>query len=120
LNPAIERAKFIAQALYEKGGEDILVIDIEDKTIIADFFVICTGRSTTQVKALCDHVEEKMAQKEEVAKRREGYGAARWVVLDYSDILVHVFLKEEREFYNLERLWVDNENTIRYPAEAEG
>ena len=114
---ALEHAHLIAKALHEKGAEDILIVDIKDKTIIADCFVICSGLSSPQVKALSDHVEETLEKIGVFVRRKEGYGQGRWIVLDYSDILVHIFHKEERQFYNLERLWVDGENTIQYSEE---
>ena len=89
-----------------------------DKTIIADWFVIASGRSTTQVKALCDELEEKTAEKGMIARRKEGYQEGRWIVMDYGTILVHIFHPEEREYYKLERLWVDDpQNCINYSKE---
>ena len=112
-----EKAFEIAKVLYSKGGEDILLLHVEDMTIIADYFVICTGRSGVQVKALSDHVEDKLAEDEITVIRKEGYNAGRWVVLDYSDVLVHIMLDEEREFYNIERLWVSGTNTVDFLEE---
>lgn len=112
------RANAICKYLYGKKAEDIAMIDVENLTIIAGCFVLASGRSTTQVKALCDEVDEKM-EKEQGMKylRIEGYPAGRWIVLDYGDVLVHIFHEEERKFYNLERLWEDGFNTVRYTEE---
>lgn len=102
----------IAKVLDEKKGEDIQILDIADATVIAESFVIASASNTTQVKALAGEVEEKI---EEQPIRQEGYDAGRWVVLDYGDVLVHIFLREEREFYHLERLWNDGKNMQKYP-----
>ena len=99
----------IVKALDSKRAEDIQVIGIKDLTIIADYFVIANGDSNTQTKALADEVEYKMDLLGIKPERTEGYQTSQWIVLDYGDIVVHVFYKETREFYNLERLWSDGE-----------
>lgn len=102
--------KTIIKALDQKRGEDIKAVYIRDLTIIADYFVIAAGSSTTQTKALADAVEFELKQQHGMEPTRvEGYSAANWIILDYSDIVVHVFYKETREFYNLEKLWQDGE-----------
>ena len=89
-----------------------------DKTIIADWFIIASGRSTTQVKALCDELEEKAAERGLIAQRKEGYQEGRWIVVDFGTILVHIFHPEEREYYKLERLWADDpQHCIDYSKE---
>ena len=108
----------ICSVLDNKKAEDILAVHVGDKTIIADWFVIASGRSTTQVKALCDELEEKTAEKGMIARRKEGYQEGHWIVVDYGTILVHIFHPEEREYYKLERLWVDDpQNCINYSKE---
>ncbi len=108
----------ICGVLDNKKAEDIIAVHVGDKTIIADWFVIASGRSTTQVKALCDELEEKCAEKGMIARRKEGYQEGRWIVVDYGTILVHIFHPEEREYYKLERLWVDDpQNCINYSKE---
>ena len=102
-----EILKTIINTLDSKKAEDIKVIGIKDLTIIADYFVIANGTSTTQTKALADEVEFVLAQKGIRPTRTEGYSSANWILLDYSDIVVHIFYKETREFYSLERLWRD-------------
>lgn len=115
---AKELAQKIAQVLDSKKGQDIMIIDIADMTIIADGFVVASGGSTNQTKALCDEVERVMEEEGIERRRLEGYNPGRWIVMDYEDILVHIFHREEREFYNLERLWDDGTNTIRYGQEV--
>ncbi|MBQ4096078.1 MAG: ribosome silencing factor [Oscillospiraceae bacterium] len=100
----------IVKALDLKRAEDIQVIGIKDLTVIADYFIIANGNSTTQTKALADEVEYQLKEKGVMPTRTEGYQGAQWIVLDYSDIVVHVFYKETRQYYNLERLWSDGEN----------
>ncbi len=102
-----EKLSTIVKALDSKRAEDIRIIEIGDLTIVADYFVIANGTSSTQTKALAEEVEFKMSQLGIEPNRTEGYQGATWVVLDYGDIIVHVFYKETRDHYNLERLWSD-------------
>jgi len=103
-----ELAIVAAKALDEKKGKEIAAIEITDLTALADYFVIASGTSNTQINALCDAVEKAMKeQTEEVLLRREGYRDGTWVLLDYGSLCVHVFSQEAREFYGLERLWKD-------------
>ena len=99
----------IIRALDSKRAEDIQLIGIRDLTIVADYFVIANGTSNTQTKALADAVEFEMKQKGVEPVRIEGYQGATWIILDYGDIVVHVFYKETRNYYKLERLWSDGE-----------
>lgn len=105
-----EKLSTIVKALDSKRAEDIRIIEIGDLTIVADYFVIANGTSSTQTKALAEEVEFKMSQLGIEPNRTEGYQGATWVVLDYGDIIVHVFYKETRDHYNLERLWSDGED----------
>lgn len=98
-------AKRIAEILDSKKGRDIQTINIEKKTIIADYFVICSGTSTTQVKGLADEVAFQLKQQGREPARTEGYDSGSWILLDYLDVVVHVFLQSEREFYSLDKLW---------------
>lgn len=107
-NNSKELAFQIAQILDSKKAEDVRILDISRLTIIADYFVIASGRSELQVKTLCDELDRKLSEQGLAASRRDGYRNARWVVLDYSDVIVHIFHREERAFYNLERLWADS------------
>lgn len=106
MNSSVET---IVKALDLKKAEDIQVIGIRDLTILADYFVIATGSSTTHTRALADEVEFQMKEEGTEPLRTEGYQSSSWIVLDYGDIVVHVFYKETRQFYNLERLWSDGE-----------
>ena len=102
-----EMALQAASAAGDKKADDILIMDLREISLIADYFIISSGRSTTQVKAIADHVEESLTEAGYSLLRREGYNQARWILLDYGDIIVHVFLEEVRRFYDLERLWGD-------------
>lgn len=99
----------IIKALDSKKAEDIQLIGIKDLTIVADYFIIANGTSNTHTKALADEIEFKMKELEIEPTRVEGYQGATWIVLDYGGIVVHVFYKETRSYYNLERLWSDGE-----------
>ena len=114
-----EKAEKICAVLHDRKAQRIVHINVSELTIVADSFVIASGRSTLQVKALCDEVEEKLAQEGQAVRRKDGYAAGRWIVMDYEDVLVHIFHEEERQFYNLERLWVQENNTSYYPPEGE-
>lgn len=105
-----EKLSTIVKALDSKRAEDIRIIEIGDLTIVADYFVIANGTSSTQTKALAEEVEFKMSQLGIEPNRTEGYQGATWVVLDYGDIIVHVFYKETRDHHNLERLWSDGKD----------
>ena len=100
-------AKIAYNALDEKKGEDIKIIDISGISVLADYFVIANGNSDSQVKALVDNVEEQLSKAGFDAKQREGVGLGSWVLLDFGNIIVHVFDKENRLFYDLERIWRD-------------
>lgn len=100
-------AKIAYQALDEKKGEDIKIIDISNVSVLADYFIIANGSNANQVNALVDNVEEELGKHGFDAKQREGYGLGNWVLLDFGEIIVHVFDKESRLFYDLERIWRD-------------
>ena len=103
-----EKAIIAAKALDEKKGKEIGVIEVAELTTLADYFVIATGSSNTQINALCDSVEKAMKeQADERPSRREGHRDGTWVLLDYGWVIVHVFSEEARSFYSLERLWSD-------------
>ena len=97
----------IVEFLDEKKAQEISALNIKGVSVLADYFVICSGSSTTQIKALADYVEEKMGEMGYTHIHKEGYASATWILLDYGDIVVHIFHKESRSFYNLERLWSD-------------
>ncbi|NCA97758.1 MAG: ribosome silencing factor [Clostridia bacterium] len=103
---ASDLAQKIKTILDDKKAKDIDVIDVSDKTILADYFVIATGTSTTHVKALADEVEYLLKEKDQrLVDHVEGFESSRWILLDYGDVVVHVFHSEERDFYSLEKLW---------------
>jgi ribosome-associated protein len=93
--------------LQGKKAKDINVIDIRGISVLADFFIICSGTSTTHIKAIADEVGQKATEMGSIQLHLEGYATARWILMDYGDIVVHVFHEEDRSFYNLERLWSD-------------
>lgn len=95
------------EALEDKKGEDIKVIDISEVSILADYFIIASGNNRNQVQALCDNVEEKLGRMGSIKKQIEGYDNGNWILVDYGDIVIHIFDKENRLFYNLERIWRD-------------
>lgn len=95
------------KALDDKKGRDITVLNTAAQTTLADYFVICNGTSNTQVRALADAVEEAMSKAGEEPHHIEGHRGGVWVLLDYVSVVIHIFMPEAREFYNLERLWSD-------------
>ena len=105
-----QKLEVIIKALDSKRAEDIQAIKIGDLTIIDDYFIIAIGTSNTHTKALAEEVEFKMTQLGIEPSRTEGYQGQTWIVLDYGDVVVHVFYKETRDHYNLERLWSDGTN----------
>ena len=100
---ALKTTEFI----FNKKGFDVVLLDLRELTSFADFFVICSGDSDTQVKAIADEVDRGLRDEGIKCWHREGYQALSWVLLDYVDVVVHVFKKEAREFYSLEKLWGD-------------
>ena len=102
-----ELALIAAKAADDKKADDILIMNMQDITIITDYFMICSGRSGIQVQAIADYIEEKTEEAGVRVNHREGYQEAKWVLLDYGAIIVHVFQDEDRAFYDLERLWAD-------------
>lgn len=104
---AKEMVKTAVAALQDKKGEDIRVIDISGVTVIADYFIIASGSNPNQVQALVDNVEEQTYKAGYDDPRVEGYNTASWVLLDYNDVIVHVFSQDDRLFYDLERIWRD-------------
>ena len=109
----------IAKILYDKKATDILVLNVAHLTVITDYMVIASGRSSLQVKALADDVDDALAMEGVTLRAREGQGEGRWIVLDYGTVLVHIFHPEDRRFYHLERLWEDGENRVALPFLSE-
>ena len=104
-------AKRIADLMISKKAIDVVILDLKKLTSATDHFVICSADSDTQVKAIADSVQNGMDALGERVWHQEGYHALRWIVLDYVDVVVHVFHREERSFYNLDRLWGDAKRT---------
>ncbi len=100
-------AKIIVDALDDKKAINIKVIDISKISILADYFVIAGGNNDNQVKALADNVEEELYKNQIEPKQIEGYDNANWVLMDYRDVIVHIFNEDERLFFDLERVWSD-------------
>ena len=105
--PSREMAEIAVKALDGKKGKEIKLIRIDKITTLAEYFVICTGTSNTQINALCDEVEKQLTEAGEEPLHREGYRGGTWVLLDYGSVIVHVFTPEAHDFYDLEHLWAD-------------
>jgi len=108
LSPA-EIAAIAARALEEKKAQDVTILKTAEQTVLADYFVICHGSSSTHIKALVDEVDKQLSLAGEPPMRREGLRSDIWVLMDFGCVIVHVFTDEARKFYNLERLWSDAE-----------
>lgn len=114
MNQLVEKA---AKILYDKKAQDIIALDVSKMTVITDTMLIASGRSTIQVRTLADEVEEKMSEMGYEPARKEGQQDGRWAVLDYGEVLVHIFHTEERDFYRLDKLWEAEDNRIALPFE---
>jgi len=102
-----EMVKLAIEALEDKKAEEIRVIDISEVSVLADYFLIANGSNRSQIQALSDNVEEKLGRAGYHVKQVEGYDSANWILLDFGDIIVHIFDTENRLFYDLERIWKD-------------
>ncbi len=107
----------ICKILCDKKARDIVKINVTEKTSLADWFIIASGRSGTQVKSLAEYVDDGMSKLGIEPKRREGDEEGRWIVLDYGDAIVHIFNDDSRLFYHLERLWGDESSIVRIQSE---
>ena len=107
MNSSMNMAKIAYAALEDKKGEDIVVLEVGDITVLADYFIIANGTNSSQVQALVDSVEESLHKEGINPNRIEGIGNSNWILMDYGDIIVHIFSKEDRLFYDLERIWRD-------------
>ena len=104
---SMELVKVIVQSLDRHKAQDIRVLEVSGVTSLADYFIIASGTSTTQVRALVDYVDTDLAKQQIHPERTEGYQSSVWTLLDYGTVVVHVFLDSTRDFYDLERLWQD-------------
>jgi ribosome-associated protein len=103
----LEIAQLAAKAADDKKANNVVILDLKGLSIIADYFVVCHGNSETQVQAIVDNIKDSVEEAGMTVRGREGYDEARWVLVDLGDVVVHVFHRDEREFYNIERLWKD-------------
>ncbi|MCT4688455.1 MAG: ribosome silencing factor [Vallitalea sp.] len=106
-NNSMNLLKTALKALDDKLAEDIQVLDIRDLTVIADYFIIAHGNNKSHIKALIDRTDEVLSKNGYEPKQVEGYNSASWILLDYGNIIIHIFSKEDRLFYDLERIWSD-------------
>ncbi|HZK00659.1 MAG TPA: ribosome silencing factor [Tissierellaceae bacterium] len=102
------KLSIISEAIDDKKGIDINIMDISNMTTVADYFIIVSGNSSVQAQAIADGIEGKMSEQGFEKMARDGYQSGRWILLDYEDIIVHIFHKEERDYYKLERLWTED------------
>ncbi len=107
-----ELAKMIAELALEKKAEDIVVMDVSKLAGFTDFFVIATGNSDTHIKTLADYIEDELSQYKVKVWHKEGYANLKWILMDYVDVVVHIFDTETRDYYDLETLWADAEKII--------
>lgn len=105
-----EIAEFVIIALDNKKAQDIKLLRTREITILADYFIICTANSTTQLKTMSDEVEMVLKEKGETPLRREGHRNGGWILIDFGCVIVNLFIKEVRDFYTLERIWADAED----------
>ncbi|MEG1509470.1 MAG: ribosome silencing factor [Clostridia bacterium] len=112
-----ERISIIEKALDDKKASDITSIKVDEMTILTDYFVICSAKSTTQVKAIADNVEEEMTKVGFEPAHKEGGAECRWIVLDYGDIIVHIFYDETRMLYAFDKLWENGKNVEKFVTE---
>lgn len=113
MNESKKMALLAVEALEDKKAEDITIIDISKVSVLADYFIIADGSNRNQVQAMADSAEEALGRAGYDAKQIEGYQSANWILMDYKDIIVHVFSKEDRAFYDLERIWRDGKQITK-------
>ena len=106
----------MAALLDKKGALDIQILEVGHLTSITDYFLVASGRNTMAVRSLAEELEDKMAEADIQPRRTEGLRESRWIVLDYASVIVHIFHPEERQFYNIERLWQDGTNQVEFTS----
>ena len=111
---AKEMVQKICQVLSDKQASDIISLHVTEMTVVADDFIIASGRSTSQVKGLFRYVDEEMSKIGIEPKRSEGISDGKWIAVDYGDVVVHIFHEETREFYHLDKLWDNGTNVTKY------
>ena len=113
MDQSLNMVKIAYDALDDKLAEDIKIIDIRSISVLADYFIIADGSNRNQVQSMADSAEEALGRAGYDAKQIEGYQSANWILMDYKDIIVHVFSKEDRAFYDLERIWRDGKQITK-------
>lgn len=111
-------ARIAVQALEDKKAEDLTILDISGVSVIADYFIIASGNNRNQVQAMADNAEETLGRAGYEPKQIEGYQSANWILMDYKDIILHIFSEEDRSFYDLERIWRDGKQISKEELEA--
>ena len=114
MNDSKEMARLAYDAMDDKLAKDITIIDISGVSVVADYFLIADGKNRNQVQAIANNVDEFLGKAGYHAKATEGYSTANWILMDYSDVIIHIFSTEDRAFYDLERIWRDG---VQIPAE---
>lgn len=110
---SLELAKEICDFLVSKKAHDVVRIEVSEMTVITDYFVICSAKSMTAVKALYENLEEHLSKKGVQALRRDGANGSKWIAVDFGGVIVHIFLEETREIYHLDRLWGNDTNGVK-------
>lgn len=113
MSEAKKIAAIVIDALEEKKALDLSIIDIKEVSVFADYFVIASGNNKNQIQAMVDEIEERLSKQGCRPKHIEGYNSANWVLMDYYDVIVHIFDTESRAFYNIERIWKDGKAVSR-------
>lgn len=111
-------ARIAVQALEDKKAEDLTILNISGVSVIADYFIIASGNNRNQVQAMADNAEEALGRAGYEPKQIEGYQSANWILMDYKDIILHIFSEEDRSFYDLERIWRDGKQISKEELEA--
>lgn len=109
---SLDKVYKIMRVLDDKKALDIKTLYVSDLTTIADYFIIASGSSTTHVKSLCDEIRDKLMDENIIYDHIEGYKNGNWILMDYGDVVVHIFMKDVREFYSLDRLWADAKEIV--------
>lgn len=112
MNESKKMALLAVEALEDKKAEDITIIDISEVSVLADYFIIADGNNKNQVQAMVDNVQEELFKAGYEMKQMEGYREGNWILLDFGDIIIHIFDKENRLFYDLERIWKDGKEVL--------
>ncbi len=107
MNDSKEMARLAYDAMDDKLAKDITIIDISGVSVVADYFLIADGKNRNQVQAIANNVDEFLGKAGYHAKATEGYSTANWILMDYNDVIIHIFSTEDRAFYDLERIWKD-------------